>query len=192
MPHRPAAFPQRTGPAVSPVSPHQLTSGPASPDTLPAVRASGPPGPPRGASLIEARAEDPGTPRALICHGRAGDHWHGSAQAAGDVRGQGHRRSCGRRAGPARRESRHAQAGVQRTGQHPCPAKHAICGIMWVIFGHLRPPGHIMPDHAGDRGAVPSGPAPRDHLHINQLRMFSGPWDSKIWMPRRRCLEDSG
>jgi hypothetical protein len=29
-----------------------------------------------------------------------------------------------------------------------------VCGIMWVIFDHLRPPGHIMPDHAGDRGAV--------------------------------------
>src|SRR5579864_7191682 len=27
-------------------------------------------------------------------------------------------------------------------------------GIMWVTFGHLRPPGHTMPDHAGDRGAV--------------------------------------
>jgi hypothetical protein len=30
--------------------------------------------------------------------------------------------------------------------------------IMWVIFDHLRPPGHIMPDHAGDRGAVLPGP----------------------------------
>jgi hypothetical protein len=26
-------------------------------------------------------------------------------------------------------------------------------GIMWVIFDHLRPSGHIMPDHVGDRGA---------------------------------------
>jgi len=25
---------------------------------------------------------------------------------------------------------------------------------MWVTFGHLRPPGHIMPDHGGDRGAA--------------------------------------
>jgi len=25
---------------------------------------------------------------------------------------------------------------------------------MWVIFDHLRPSGHIMPDHADDRGAV--------------------------------------
>ena len=25
---------------------------------------------------------------------------------------------------------------------------------MWVIFDHLRPPGHIMPDHAGDRGVA--------------------------------------
>jgi hypothetical protein len=25
---------------------------------------------------------------------------------------------------------------------------------MWVIFDHLRPSGHIMPDHVGDRGAA--------------------------------------
>ena len=25
---------------------------------------------------------------------------------------------------------------------------------MWVTFGHLRPSGHIMPDHGGDRGAA--------------------------------------
>jgi Phosphoesterase family len=30
----------------------------------------------------------------------------------------------------------------------------SVSGIMWVAFGHLRPSGHIMPDHAGDRGAV--------------------------------------
>src|SRR5580693_706782 len=30
----------------------------------------------------------------------------------------------------------------------------AVGGIMWVSFAHLRPSGHIMPDHAGDRGAV--------------------------------------
>src|SRR6266516_1877626 len=28
-------------------------------------------------------------------------------------------------------------------------------GIMWVIFDHLRPSGHIMPDMQGDRGTVP-------------------------------------
>jgi len=39
--------------------------------------------------------------------------------------------------------------------------------IMWVIFDHLRPSGHIMPDHAGDRGAVLPVLAPHDHLHIN-------------------------
>jgi hypothetical protein len=37
---------------------------------------------------------------------------------------------------------------------------------MWVTFGHLRPSGHIMPDHAGDRGAVLLVLAPHDHLHI--------------------------
>ncbi len=34
---------------------------------------------------------------------------------------------------------------------------------MWVTFGHLRPSGHIMPDHAGDRGAVFLVLAPHDH-----------------------------
>src|SRR5215469_12997594 len=35
---------------------------------------------------------------------------------------------------------------------------------MWVTFGHLRLSGHIMPDHAGDRGAVFLALAPHDHL----------------------------
>jgi hypothetical protein len=46
----------------------------------------------------------------------------------------------------------------------------AVCGIMWVIFDHHRPPGHIMPDHAGDRGAALLVLAPHDHLHIKQIR----------------------
>jgi hypothetical protein len=36
-------------------------------------------------------------------------------------------------------------------------------GIMWVTFGHLRSSGHIMPDHAGNRGAVFLVLAPHDH-----------------------------
>jgi hypothetical protein len=44
---------------------------------------------------------------------------------------------------------------------------------MWVIEDHLRPSGHIMPDHAGDRGEVILVLAPHDHLHINQKRSFS-------------------
>ena len=43
-------------------------------------------------------------------------------------------------------------------------------GITWVIEDHLRPSGHIMPDHAGDRGAVLLVLAPHDHLHINHVR----------------------
>jgi hypothetical protein len=46
-------------------------------------------------------------------------------------------------------------------------------GIMWVTFGHLRPSGHIMPDHGGDRGAVLLVLAPHDHLHIKQERAFT-------------------
>jgi hypothetical protein len=57
--------------------------------------------------------------------------------------------------------------------------KHAsrerpLFGIMWVSFAHLRSPGHIMPDHAGDRGAVFLVLAPHDHLHIKQIRSMSG------------------
>jgi hypothetical protein len=43
-------------------------------------------------------------------------------------------------------------------------------GIMWVTFGHLRPSGHIMPDHAGDRGAVFLVLAPHDHPAIQHER----------------------
>jgi hypothetical protein len=49
-------------------------------------------------------------------------------------------------------------------------------GIMWVIEDHLRPSGHIMPVHAGDRGTVPSVLEPHDHLHISQERMFVSRW----------------
>jgi len=45
---------------------------------------------------------------------------------------------------------------------------------MWVIFDHLRPSGHIMPDHAGDRGTELLVLVPRDHLHIKQNRTFVG------------------
>ena len=33
-------------------------------------------------------------------------------------------------------------------------APDPVRDIMWVIFDHLRPSGHIMPDHVGDRGAA--------------------------------------
>jgi hypothetical protein len=52
-----------------------------------------------------------------------------------------------------------------------CPHR----GIMWVIEDHLRPSGHIVPDHAGDRGAVSTVLAPHDHLHINPDRAFARP-----------------
>jgi hypothetical protein len=45
-----------------------------------------------------------------------------------------------------------------------------ISTIMWVIFDHLRPSGHIMPDRVGDRGAVRQILEPHDHLHINHER----------------------
>jgi hypothetical protein len=55
-----------------------------------------------------------------------------------------------------------------------------LIGIMWVIEDHLRPSGHIMPDHADDRGTVLLILAPHGHLHINQIRAFSrGP--AELW-----------
>ncbi len=48
-------------------------------------------------------------------------------------------------------------------------------GIMRVTSGHLRPSGHIMPDHAGDRGAVLLVLAPHDHLHIKHDRALLRP-----------------
>ena len=55
---------------------------------------------------------------------------------------------------------------------------------MWVTFGHLRPAGHIMPDRAGDRGAVFLVLAPHDHLAYQtdaddvsaQIDLFGVPW----------------
>src|SRR5215469_3367347 len=47
---------------------------------------------------------------------------------------------------------------IMHTAQAPTHrASRPVGGIMWVIFDHLRPPGHIMPDHGGDRGAVFAG-----------------------------------
>ena len=56
----------------------------------------------------------------------------------------------------------------------PGPRKRTLFGITWVIEDHLRPSGHIIPDHAGDRGAVFLVLAPHDHLHISQSRMPDG------------------
>ncbi len=68
-----------------------------------------------------------------------------------------------------------AQLGGPMPGVRPdrpvsSPTWRAIGGIMWVIFDHLRPSGHIMPDHGGDRGAAWMVLAPHDHLHIKQIR----------------------
>ena len=60
-----------------------------------------------------------------------------------------------------------------------------------VIFDHLRPSGHIMPDHAGDRGAAWMVLAPHDHLHIKQMRTC--PRDGRGWLckvPARSKFED--
>src|SRR5215471_18366940 len=57
---------------------------------------------------------------------------------------------------------------------------------MWLTYGHLRPSGHIMPDHAGDRGAVFLVLAPHDHLHINQMRALPVPCGNEYscrWTP---------
>jgi hypothetical protein len=64
------------------------------------------------------------------------------------------------------RAAMHDGRGCQRHGNPEDP----VGGIMWVIFDHLRPSGHIMPDHGGDRGAVLLILAPHDHLHIKHER----------------------
>ncbi len=56
----------------------------------------------------------------------------------------------------------------------------ALGGIMWVTFGHLRPSGHIMPDHASDRGAVFLVLAPHDHLAYQA--------DARVIGAGRRCI----
>ena len=84
------------------------------------------------------------------------------------------------------REARCGQPGFRRaSGQksstdNESMAEHVrVCPgdphtrIMWVTFGHLRPSGHIMPDHAGDRGTAFSVMAPHDHLHIKQMRALA-------------------
>jgi hypothetical protein len=52
---------------------------------------------------------------------------------------------------------------------------------MWVIEDHLRPSGHIMPDHAGDRGAEHLVLAPHDHLHINHA--------DNGWLPNGHAID---
>jgi hypothetical protein len=62
--------------------------------------------------------------------------------------------------------------GICRTVHGYALGQRPLFGIMWVIFDHLRPSGHIMPDHAGDRGTVPLVLAPTITLHINHDREF--------------------
>jgi hypothetical protein len=57
---------------------------------------------------------------------------------------------------------------------------------MWVIEDHLRPSGHIMPDHAGDRGAELLVLAPHDHLHINPCEGALGAPNGLICVPKGR------
>jgi hypothetical protein len=68
------------------------------------------------------------------------------------------------------------------------PELRPVIGIMWVIEDHLRPSGHIMPDHVGDRGAVRQILEPRDHLHINQIRMDCAAGRALVTQVRWLCL----
>ena len=63
--------------------------------------------------------------------------------------------------------------------------RYALSGIMWVIFDHLRPSGHIMPDHAGDRGAACMVLAPHDHLHIKHERSARHRHLASVWKDNR-------
>ena len=50
-----------------------------------------------------------------------------------------------------------------------------LIGIICVIFDHVRPSGHIMPDHAGDRGGSILIIGPHDHLHIKHVWTSANP-----------------
>jgi hypothetical protein len=63
---------------------------------------------------------------------------------------------------------------------------------MWVTFGHLRPSGHIMPDHGGDRGAALLDLAPHDRLHIKQKRSASTAPPGERPRARRPDLDGAG
>src|SRR6185312_14789869 len=95
----PCSIPTKSSTASGSDSPATsiITSMPHRPAAFPkANRARGKP--PRSQPCRSAGSRS----RALISHGRAGDHWHGSAQTAGDVRGQRQREILRQRAGPAR------------------------------------------------------------------------------------------
>jgi len=58
--------------------------------------------------------------------------------------------------------------------------RHASCMRHYVgDLRSLRPSGHIMPDHAGDRGAALWVLAPHDHLHIKHERAL-GPGQMRM------------
>jgi hypothetical protein len=66
---------------------------------------------------------------------------------------------------------------------HRAAQRRPLIGIMWVTFGHLRPAGHIMPDHAGDRGAVFMVLAPSITLLINHDRTSRFRWSTSSTCP---------
>jgi hypothetical protein len=100
---------------------------------------------------------------ALGCRGCDNPVWHCTVRAAPEDRTL------------SDAEWAQVAAGIMdRTGLVGRPTERAVIGIMWVIEDHLRPSGHIMPDHAGDRGAELLVLAPHDLLHINQIRSTSG------------------
>ena len=52
---------------------------------------------------------------------------------------------------------------------------------MWVIFDHLRPSGHIMPDHVGDRGVVRLDfGASRSPAYLGNLQLLERPGHAQI------------
>jgi hypothetical protein len=66
------------------------------------------------------------------------------------------------------------------------PPWHRHRGLMWMTFGHLRPSGHIMPDHARDRGAVPVVLAPHGHRrikHVGEAQQHSRDADVSVLLP---------
>src|SRR5215813_731134 len=64
-----------------------------------------------------------------------------------------------------------------------CTVKCPDIGIMWVIFDHLRPSGHIMPDLHPIKQAVDHRPGRPERLHA--------PWRQPALITERHPVPDS-
>jgi hypothetical protein len=67
----------------------------------------------------------------------------------------------------------------------PAYLEAAPRGIMWVIGDHRALQAHVIPGHAGDRGALRLDPGVYDHLHISHENAFLC---KRLWKFRTRLF----